>query len=402
VALGGNEGNAPARAEQVLAALGARVTFPARDAKYDTARIRIAKAAVLPSRVFRDTSVWTAITPARRTLAVRGGSDGGRYHLVADSNAPVPAVPGESQHLIHLSRLSDDSEYAWDTDVLFGLGTLTAEETGALFRTLLSGAEARTGREVRDDYRSAVPGGTRVLGQLFRVDSVRPFHLPDGSTHVTYGITMTPAGLEERYPSFARYMRRYAETARIRLSLADRSGAVYMTFTMRDGHMLFRARTRQGQVVPLTGALRAMPDTLVLTGDFTLQVRFFTVGFHDYSGEFVLARLPHEVGFTLVSREEPSWVLPLVTERLLRSPLRRPFQGSGALFAMSVRDSAESQTILLRRLHLEVRESAILRFISRLSSAAYGDFQGKVEREQLAWLKEVFDALAADTRRLTR
>jgi hypothetical protein len=386
----------------VLAALGARVTLPARDAKYDTARIRIANAAILPSRVFRDTGSWTTITPRRRTLAVRGWFDGGRYHLVADSNAPVPAVPAESQHLIHLTRLSDDSEYAWDTDVLFGLGALTASETGAFFRTLLSGAEARTEREVRDDYRSAVPGGTRLLGQLFRVDSVRPLHLPDGSTHVTYGITMTPGGLEDRYPNFARYMRRYAETARIRLSLADESGAVYMTFTMRDGHMVFRARTRQGQVVPLTGPLRVMPDTLVLSGDFTLQVRFFTVGFHDYSGELVLTRQPHDVGFTLVSREEPSWVLPLVTERLLRSPLRRPFQGPGALFAMSVRDSAEAQTILLRRLHIEVKESAILRFISRLSSAAYGDFQGRVEREQLAWLKEVFDALVADARRLAR
>ena len=93
---------------------------------------------------------------------------------------------------------------------------------------------------------------------------------------------------------------------------------------------------------------------------------------------------------------EPEWVLPLITERLLRTPLRRPFQGSGAMFRIGVRDSVGGQTILLRRLHLEVQESAILRFVGRLGATAMGDYQGLAEREQLAWLREFFAGVVAD------
>jgi hypothetical protein len=43
----------------------------------------------------------------------------------------------------------------------------------------------------------------------------------------------------------------------------------------------------------------------------------------------------------------------------------------------------------------------ILRFIGRLGAIAVSDYQGLAEREQLAWLREVFDALVADLRGLS-
>lgn len=401
VALGGGGPSAPARAGAVSAALGARVTLPQRDALYDTARIRIANAAILPSRVFRDTAIWTSRTDSTRRLAVHGFFADGRYQLNAAANAPLPRQPAESQHIIDLTRLSDDAEYAWDTDVLYALGDLRATEAGSFFRAMLSAAEGRNESAIRADIRSTVPAASAVLGQLFRIDSIRTTHLADNSTVATYGITMTTEGIEGRYPNFAKYMQRYAGTARMQWALSDAAGATYLTVGVREGRLVFRVRTRDGTVIPLSGPARPIPDSLVLTGDFTLQVRFFTAGFRDYRAQFALTRTPREVGFEVVSREEPHWVLPLITERLLRSPLRRPFQGDGAKFRMSVRDSADAQTILLRTLHLDVKESAILRFISRMTSTAYGDFQGKVEREQLAWLKEVFDAFVSDTRRLS-
>jgi hypothetical protein len=51
-------------------------------------------------------------------------------------------------------------------------------------------------------------------------------------------------------------------------------------------------------------------------------------------------------------------------------------------------------------LHLEVQESAILRFIGRLGAIAVSDYSGDAEREQYIWLKEVFDGLLADIRAL--
>jgi hypothetical protein len=142
-----------------------------------------------------------------------------------------------------------------------------------------------------------------------------------------------------------------------------------------------------------------MPDSLALTGDFTMKVRRYTVGFRDYRGEFSVIRIDHERSWSIVTRREPKWVLPLVTERLLRTPLRRPFQGSGAMFRIGVRDdSAGGQTLLHRRMHLEVQESLILRFLGRLGSIAVRDFSDRVEREQNDWLRELFSALAADVK----
>jgi hypothetical protein len=76
--------------------------------------------------------------------------------------------------------------------------------------------------------------------------------------------------------------------------------------------------------------------------------------------------------------------------------LRRPFQARGVQFRLAVRDSVGAQTLLNRRLHLEVQESGILRFIGRLGAVAVGDYQGSAEREQLAWLREVINAVSAD------
>jgi hypothetical protein len=78
--------------------------------------------------------------------------------------------------------------------------------------------------------------------------------------------------------------------------------------------------------------------------------------------------------------------------------LRRPFEGEGALFRIGVRDSAGAQSILYRTLRLEVQESAILRFVARLGAIAISDYAGEVEREEMAWLRELFTALLADVR----
>ena len=67
-------------------------------------------------------------------------------------------------------------------------------------------------RELRADYRAAVPLFSAALGQLFTVDSVRAAHLPDRSTVATFAVSMTPDGIQSRFPNFAQYMRKYVET----------------------------------------------------------------------------------------------------------------------------------------------------------------------------------------------
>ena len=341
--------------------------------------------------------MWTTHATSQRLLSVYGTFADGRYALDTMSGIPAPSRLADSRHLIGLTRI-DDGEFAWDTDVAYAVGSATAEDIAHFITALWAGAEGRTERDVRDRVRATAPRSSAVLAQLFRVDSISTAHLPDSSTLAAFTVTLTPAGVESRFPHFARYMRRYGETSRIRLTLTDREAALFFDFSLRDGRMLLRVRTRDGKLVPLSGAARAMPDTLAINGDFTLKVRRFTVGFRKYHGDFVISRSEHERAWTIISQREPEWVLPLFTETLLRTPLRRPFQGPGSSFRISAMDQAGRQTLLVRRLHMEVQESAILRFLGRLGAIAVSDYTGDAEREQYAWLKEFFDALLEDLR----
>jgi len=388
-----------ARAEIAIDALAARVADPWRDAKYDTARARIATGALIPSRVWNDTAAWTHSTDRTRELLIGGRFTGSRYRLEAARTVPWPTRPAESRHGIRLTRLVND-EFAWDTEVAYALGTVRARDVAALVRLLVTASEGRSDAQLRADYRGALPRASATMGQLFRMDTIHTAHLPDGSTLATISASLTPAGIQGRYPNFATYMQKYAENARMHWRIANAAGGTYFDFQMRDGRIRIRSRSKGRQLIPIVGDAVAMPDTLVLHGDVTLKIRIFTAGIRDYRAAFILANEPGSTAFSVVSREEPEWVLPLITERLLRSPLRRPFQGEGALFRMAVTDSAGAQSILMRELHLEVRESAILRFLTRLSSTAYGDFAGKVEREQYAWLRELLSGMVLDIRGL--
>jgi hypothetical protein len=129
-------------------------------------------------------------------------------------------------------------------------------------------------------------------------------------------------------------------------------------------------------------------------------VKVFTVGFHKLITDFVISDVGHDRAWTVVAQHEPSWDLPMLTERLLRAPLHRPFEGAGMLFRMSVRDSAGMQSLFVRRTRLDVQESAIMRFVGSLASHAVGDLNEKVEIEEDRFLHDGFAALQADTRAL--
>ena len=390
------------RVETLFAALGARVKEPVRNAKYDTARVRIANSAFLPGRIFRDTSIWTsAPTESRKQMLVRGWYEDGHYRLNAEGIVPLPAQPTQSRHVINLTRLSDDNEYAWDTEVPYAVGTITAAEVGRFFSAMLSAAEGRVEKDIRADIAATLPRSSQTLGQLFTIDSIRTVHLPDRSTVAAFHVRMHPAGVEVKYPNFARYLRTYAMPTRMQFSLTDRDSMAYVNCDAKgDGKLALTVRTLNGRMIPLAGPAKQMPDTLTLNGELAMKVRGFTVGFHDYHAEMAIIRTDHERAWHFASRLEPKWRLPLITERLIRTPLKRPFQGTGATFRIGFRDSTGAQTILNRRLHLEVQESLILRFINRLAGATLSDWVGKSEREQMAWLDEVFSGLLEDVRDL--
>lgn len=386
-----------ARADELFSSLALRVTDPYRDLKYDSARIRIASGAVVPSRVWRDTNIWTQMTDSMRQLLAHGHINGSRYAMEAAQFVPSPSHLGEARHVIELTRLSDD-EFRWDTHVPFAIGSVTAREVGAMFAAIFASAEGRSEEEIRADYRHVLPRASAIAGQLFRIDSIRPVHLPDRSTLALFAISVTPEGVEGRYPAWARYLRRYVHTARMRWTLIDSAGTAYWEMGLAAGQMTMRVRTAGGRMLALQGPPRLMPDSVTLAADVAVKVSRFTVGVRNYRGDFRIIANEHERAWELISRREPEWVLPLFTRTLLRTPLRRPFQDEGAQFRIGVRDSAGAQSLLYRTLRLEVQESAILRFVARLGAIAMSDYSGDVEREEMAWLHDLFTAMLADIR----
>ena len=205
--------------------------------------------------------------------------------------------------------------------------------------------------------------------------------------------------LKRRYPAFADYVRRYMEPARYHFVVADRAGVPFVDGSGKDRLLTLRVRTLRGQIVPLSGPARPMPDSLEVTVDFKTKMKRFSVGFHELSMDLLHHRRG-EMGneWVLTARREPEWDLPLASARLIRAPLRRPFAGDGVLFRIGVRGDANGPTVLVRQSRLFVQESTVLRFLNSLSSAAMDEFQSKVEREENAWLHELFLAMRDDAR----
>jgi hypothetical protein len=399
-ALGSTPAQAEAHADQLFEAVNARFTNVEMSPKYDAIRTKLAQAAFVPSRIFDDTSVWEARpSPNVRHAYVIGTAVDGRYRMDTRAALVTPAKPGDSRHLVALEQLGGGT-YRWDTKVDMALGTVTAEEFGMLFTALFRAAEGRTEREVRDDYRSSFPRSTAVFGRGFSIDSLRVTPGAAGTTSVTMTVAFHPELMRAAYPGLADYIDKYLGPAKYHFALADKSGVALFDAVGRDRAVTVRYRVQQGKLTSLFGPPRPWADTLQLTSDVSLKVKMFTVGFHNMLMDFVITNSGHDRGWAFIGQHEPNWDLPLITERLIKSPLRRPFEGQGTLFRLSVRDSVGAQTLFTRRTRLDLQENSVMRFLGSLGSRAVGDLDGKVEIDEHKFWHDGFTAMEADLRAL--
>lgn len=392
----GSGAAAVTHAEQFFDAIANRYTNVTRGAKYQHARERLTEGALIPSRVFGDTTIWTGGDAKDiRTLFVAGTLIDGKYRLEAAPSVAPPAALGDARHIMILTRFNKN-EYAWDTTVDFGVGSITGHDAAMVLTALWTASEGREEPELRADYRGAFPLTAASLGRLFSIDSLAPVQRPDGSTATTLVVRMHTREIETRFPLFAKWLQKYAGGSKYHFRLGDATGATWLDVAGSKGRTTFQFRSQHGRPMPLSGAARPLPESLVLTTDWTMKVKIFTVGVRNLVSEVHLVRTPHERGFNIVSKREPDWSLPFVTEHLIRSSLRYPFQGNGALFGLAIFDSARVQSRLVRRAHLGVQESGLMRWVSGLSSHAMSEFDAGAEREQEVFLREVFTALARD------
>ena len=389
---------AEANADLLFGALRARFTGVELAPEYEAARVKLAKSALVPSRIFGDDDIWGARpSPSVRVLYVAGNTVGGRYRLEARPSLDEPLHPGDTRHTITLDRKAA-SVFEWNTTVDMAIGTVSAEEMSVVISTLFRAAEGRSERDLRADYRTSFPRATAVFGHGFSIDTLRSVPGAAGTTSVTLTIGFHPELMRSEYPAFAGYLDKYVAPAKYHLLFADRSGLALLDAVGRDRSVTLRYRVQQGKLTSLFGPPRPWPDSLQLTADVSAKVKLFTVGFHGLLTDFVISHTGHERAWTLIAQREPKWDLPFVAERLLRSPLHRPFEGSGALFQVSVRDTVGHQTVFSRRARIDVQESTIMRFLGSLGSRAVGDLDETVALEERRFLSEGFAALQADVR----
>jgi hypothetical protein len=191
-------------------------------------------------------------------------------------------------------------------------------------------------------------------------------------------------------------MTKYADKVKLHFTLQDSHGTQWLDVNSRDDYITLHFKSHDGHFAPFDGPMRPIPDTLVVKVDFTAKIKLFTIGVEHLTGEWVNLHSDHERGWALRFTREPGWVLPPVVGYLIKSPLRRPFEGDGTQFRFTVHDQPGGPTLMSRRGTTTVRESAILRFIGKLGGSAMGDFVSNAETEENRFNVVVYTALKAD------
>ena len=391
---------ARANAEQLFGGIAQRFTNVERNPKFRLARGKLGKNALTPSGIYNDTSVWTAMgNDNTRTVTVEGEFGNNRYFFAAKPAMSMPNEPGDSRHTMVLRKINED-EYDWYTNVDISAGTITANDIKNVVSAWMKSAEHRTPSAIREDYRASFPRTAAALGRLLSLDSIRVTHDADGASTIYLGIRLSPKRLRPIMPAFADYLDKYATESKYKSVVRDSRGVRWIELAGADNFMTLKLRSINGQFAPLSGPIRPIPGELILDSEFTAKILLFHVGFRKLIGNVTVIDGEHERGWFIRFTKEPDWKLPPTVGYLIKTPLRRPFKGTGAMFRLAILDAPGRQSIIGRRTSATVQESAILRFLNRLSGTAMGDFVGKAEVEENRFSADAFNAMRLDARAL--
>jgi hypothetical protein len=401
-AFGPNIPLARQNAEEFFFSIGSRFTNIQRPARIIHARTQFGHYALTPSGIYNDTIIWLAVGPdSARLFGHEGRFSYDRYIVTPKLSTTPPDALTESREIIRLRKLSSN-EYEWFTNVDVALGRIGAKHIADVLAAVLESGEGKSPAAIRADYTTNFPRTTATLGRLFTIDTLRATPDSEGATTYELAIRLTPNILKATMPQYAAYIDKYISKGRYRLTLADKTGARWFDAWASNYYIHLKVRSKDGHFAPLEGTVRQMPEALTINIDMAMKILIFTVGWNDMVGEFNVINTPHERGWAMRFAKEPEWRLPPAVGRLLRSPLRRPFQGQGIPVRISIRDNPGSQTLLNRRGTLVVQESGILRFLNRLTGTAVGDFLGPAERQANRFNADAFQALRADISAILR
>ena len=396
-AFGTDPATARHAADHAFAGFAYRFYEVQRDSSFDRARTLMGQYALIPSRLYRDSTIWNGARPdSTRTLLVGAAFANNRYTFAANTQAPPPRELGAQRHSLQLKWLGG-GDYEWFTQVDHAIGPARPAHIAAAIVATLTAAEDRAPDELLAESHALFPETARHLSQLFAIDSLRTRH-DNGATEATLAVRFQPYRLRPRYSYFANFVNKYIMDAVYRVQLTDHTGRQFFDATGRDGRLLMKVRSRDHRLISLDASATAIPDSLRLIVDVSMKYGMFRVGFTNLVGDFTIERSPTRRRWMMRFRREPGWHFPLAVDKLIKNPLRRPFRGNGAELSLGFREEG-AVTISDRHARFVVNESAIMRWLGRLGASAFGDFSGRTELEENLFLYETFEALRKDVTR---
>jgi hypothetical protein len=399
-AFGPSPAVARAAAAEFFGGIGVRFENVRRDPRFAAAREKISRAALNPSRLLRDASVWTSHPrDSVAFLELEGRPTGGTYLFTPRAGAGAPGRPGEARHVIRLTR-AGDGVYQWSTLVEQGVGRVRAQDVAAVTTAALARLE-RPAPQLRQELAATLPRTRAALGRLLTLDSAASAPVGDGSTRVDLRFTMHPDRLQAAgMPAFAGYVRKYLSGSKLAAEVGDGRGARWLDVRAEREVVTVRMRLRGGRLLALDGAARPMPDAAELRTSAVTKYSLFEVGATNLVGDLVAVRGARERGWRVRWHRAPSWKIPLGVRHLINGSLNRPFAGEGMRMVVTLRDGGGPgggpQTLLTRRFDVVVQESAIVRWLGGLGSKAMSDLAGRAEAEEDRFVAEALRAMAAD------
>jgi hypothetical protein len=296
---------------------------------------------------------------------------------------------------VRLRRIAS-GRFEWTSRDELAIGQARSSDLARASDALFRGAEHATEASARAALAKALPRASRQFGLLFGLERLTLQPDADGATAVRLAVRLNPAGIKGTAPRYAAFLETYARPMRVSLAVAGPEGVTWWTLEAADNLWTVRLRIRDGSLVPLEGpAVGRLPDRLRATADVATRMGRFGVGARRVAMNLALTRTPVEKSFLVRFLEEPDWQLPFLVETMLDSPLHYPFAAPGSELAWTVRDTPDGG-FLERRYRARVRESWILRWLSRLANDAVGDFRDGAEREADQYLRACLLALRDD------
>jgi hypothetical protein len=384
------------RADAFVGALAARFGPIEREPAFDALRPRLAAAALVPSRVFNDPSLWTLREGERRGVEFEGRHRGAQYRLGVRAAAEAPRDPGDYRGVLGL-RGAGRGRYEWSVEEELAIGSMRPIQLAGALTALFRSAEEPDAQRARTRGRETFPRATAAFSRLLALEALDLERDAAGATAVRLGLRLRPERIEASAPRYAAFLRKYATPMRVRLAVEDREGRAWWSIEATELLWTLRLRIRDGSLVPLEGpATLRLPDELRMGLDYSTRMGRFGVGARGLVGDVALTRSAAEKALTIHFLAEPDWQLPFLVEPLLDGPLRHPFEGDGSALGYAVREQADGPTLVVRRYRLPVRENWILRWLGGKTNEAVAEFRRGAEAEADRFNRECLLALRDD------